>query len=39
MVQPKQPPAPTPIEKIEFARIASEEKRKLAEFRIRTKSN
>ena len=30
MVQPKQPPAPTPIEKIEFARIASEEKRKLA---------
>ena len=30
MVQPKQPPAPTPIEKIEFARIASEEKRKFA---------
>jgi len=30
MVQPKAPPPPTPIEKIEFTRIASEEKRKFA---------
>ena len=38
MVQPKQPPAPTPIEKIEFARIASEEKRKLASLELELKA-
>lgn len=37
MVQPK-PPAPlTPIEKIEFTRIASEEKRKLTELELENK--
>ena len=34
MVQPPPPPAPTPIEKIEFTRIASEEKRKVAELEV-----
>jgi len=38
LVQPKQPPAPTPIEKIEFARIASEEKRKLASLELELKA-
>ncbi|MDA9626868.1 hypothetical protein N9S53_00195 [Candidatus Pelagibacter sp.] len=37
MVQPKAPPPPTPIEKIEFARIASEEKRKLASLELQLK--
>jgi len=37
MVQPKQPPAPTPIEKIEFTRIASEEKRKNAQLELELK--
>ena len=37
MVQPKPPPPPTPIEKIEFTRIASEEKRKLAELELENK--
>jgi len=37
MVQPKAPPAPTPIEKIEFTRIASEEKRKLADLELQLK--
>ena len=31
---PPQPPPPTPIEKIEFTRIASEEKRKMAELQL-----
>jgi len=38
MVQPKAPPPPTPIEKIEFARIASEEKRKLASLELELKA-
>mgnify|MGYP003647680733 FL=1 len=37
MVQPPQPPAPTPIEKIEFTRIASEEKRKNAQLELELK--
>ena len=37
MVQPKPEPKPTPIEKIEFTRIASEEKRKLAELEFEMK--
>ena len=37
MVQPKPEPKPTPIEKIEFTRIASEEKRKLAELELEAK--
>ncbi len=37
MVQPQQPPAPTPIEKIEFTRIASEEKRKNAQLELELK--
>ena len=37
MVQPKAPPPPTPIEKIEFTRIASEEKRKLADLELQLK--
>jgi len=37
MVQPSPPPPPTPIEKIEFTRIASEEKRKLAELELEAK--
>tara|TARA_R100001244_G_scaffold1002_1_gene1680 strand:+ start:1581 stop:3767 length:2187 start_codon:yes stop_codon:yes gene_type:complete len=37
MMQPKPPPPPTPIEKIEFTRIASEEKRKLAELELENK--
>ena len=37
MIQPKPPPPPTPIEKIEFTRIASEEKRKLAELELENK--
>ena len=37
MVQPKAPPPPTPIEKIEFSRIASEEKRKLADLELQLK--
>ena len=37
MVQPKPEPKPTPIEKIEFTRIASEEKRKLAELELEMK--
>ena len=34
LVQPSPPPPPTPIEKIEFTRIASEEKRKVAELEL-----
>ena len=34
LVQPAAPPPPTPIEKIEFTRIASEEKRKVAELEL-----
>jgi len=37
LVQPSPPPEPTPIEKIEFTRIASEEKRKLAELELESK--
>tara|TARA_R100001463_G_scaffold20173_2_gene49243 strand:+ start:7355 stop:9544 length:2190 start_codon:yes stop_codon:yes gene_type:complete len=37
LVQPKAPPPPTPIEKIEFSRIASEEKRKLADLELQLK--
>jgi hypothetical protein len=37
MVQPTPPPPPTPIEKIEFTRIASEEKRKVAELEVALK--
>ena len=37
LVQPSPPPAPTPIEKIEFTRIASEEKRKVAELELEAK--
>ena len=37
MIQPKPPPPPTPIEKIEFTRIASEENRKLAELELENK--
>jgi len=37
MVQPPQQPAPTPIEKIEFTRIASEEKRKNAQLELELK--
>ena len=34
LIQPSPPPPPTPIEKIEFTRIASEEKRKVAELEL-----
>jgi len=34
LIQPSPPPEPTPIEKIEFTRIASEEKRKVAELEL-----
>ena len=37
MVTPAPPPQPTPIEKIEFTRIASEEKRKVAELELELK--
>ena len=37
LVQPSPPPPPTPIEKIEFTRIASEEKRKVAELELEAK--
>jgi len=37
LVQPSPPPEPTPIEKIEFTRIASEEKRKVAELELESK--
>lgn len=37
LVQPSPPPPPTPIEKIEFTRIASEEKRKIAELELENK--
>nr|BAR19051.1 portal protein [uncultured Mediterranean phage uvMED]BAR19082.1 portal protein [uncultured Mediterranean phage uvMED] len=37
MMPPPQPPELTPIEKIEFTRIASEEKRKLAELELELK--
>ena len=37
LVQPSPPPEPTPIEKIEFTRIASEEKRKVAELELEAK--
>ena len=37
LVQPSPPPPPTPIEKIEFTRIASEEKRKVAEIELENK--
>ena len=37
LVQPSPPPPPTPIEKIEFTRIASEEKRKLAELELESR--
>ena len=37
LVQPSPPPEPTPIEKIEFTRIASEEKRKIAELELENK--
>jgi len=37
LVKPSPPPEPTPIEKIEFTRIASEEKRKLAELELESK--
>ena len=37
MVQPTPPPPPSPIEKIEFTRIASEEKRKVAELEVALK--
>ena len=37
LVQPSPPPPPTPIEKIEFTRIASEEKRKIAELELESK--
>jgi len=37
MMPPPQPPEPTPIEKIEFTRIASEEKRKVAELELELK--
>ena len=37
LVQPKPEPRPTPIEKIEFTRIASEEKRKVAELELEMK--
>ena len=37
MVQPKPPPPLTPIEKIEFTRIQSEEKRKIAELELENK--
>ena len=37
MVQPPPPPPLTPIEKIEFTRIQSEEKRKIAELELENK--
>ena len=37
LVQPSPPPPPTPIEKIEFTRIASEEKRKVAELELESR--
>ena len=37
LVQPSPPAPPTPIEKIEFTRIASEEKRKIAELELENK--
>ena len=37
MVTPPPPPEPSPIEKIEFTRIASEEKRKVAELELELK--
>ena len=37
MVTPPPPPEPSPIEKIEFTRIASEEKRKIAELELELK--
>jgi len=37
LIQPSPPPEPTPIEKIEFTRIASEEKRKVAELELEAK--
>ena len=37
LVKPSPPPEPTPIEKIEFTRIASEEKRKLAELELESR--
>jgi hypothetical protein len=37
MMTPPPPPEPTPIEKIEFTRIASEEKRKIAELELELK--
>jgi len=37
LIQPSPPPEPTPIEKIEFTRIASEEKRKIAELELESK--
>ena len=37
LVQPSPPPEPTPIEKIEFTRIASEEKRKVAELELESR--
>ena len=37
LMQPSPPPEPTPIEKIEFTRIASEEKRKVAELELEAK--
>ena len=37
LMQPSPPPQPTPIEKIEFTRIASEEKRKVAELELEAK--
>ena len=37
LIQPSPPPPPTPIEKIEFTRIASEEKRKVAELELESK--
>ena len=37
LIQPSPPPPPTPIEKIEFTRIASEEKRKVAELELEAK--
>ena len=39
MVTPPPPPPLTPIEKIEFRRIASEEQRKIAELEIRTEKS
>jgi len=37
LIQPSPPPPPTPIEKIEFTRIASEEKRKVAELELESR--